>query len=165
MSSSDQTHDATAIRDRIRDGSINADLLWTLGQAFGRTGSRPLSVTSWVHSRQPEADSGLDLSAEEVASLHAALVQLIDDHAPHPETPLAVWAVGKLARPDDEALFRRCVRRGLEGDDDLLYQAIISLSNLDALPAGITSFAAHDVDANREIGRRYLESGPRGMDG
>jgi hypothetical protein len=164
MSSSDQTPDATAIRDRIRDGSIDADLLWSLGQAFGRTGSSSPSVTSWVHSGEPEVDSGLDLSADEVASLHTALVRLIEDEATHPETPLAVWAVGKLARPDDEALFRRCVRRGLEGDDDLLYQAIIGLSNLDALPAGITSFAALDVEVNREIGRRYLEGGPRETD-
>jgi len=158
MSSSSEKPDLDEIRDRILSGAIDADLLWSVGQAFGGVGSEPSAVGSWIHSRPADPDSDLKLTTGEAETVHTALITFITDRTEHPQGPLAVWAIGKLARREDESVFRGAVQRGLEGNDDLLYQAIIALDNLGVLPGEVTSFSAHDVEANRAIGRGYLES-------
>jgi hypothetical protein len=157
MPSANHPPDIAALRERIHSGTADADLLWDVGQSLGRWRSDKSG------GARPEAEEPgvLALNDLQVIQLRDDLIAFTNSFPRHSEVPLAVWAIGKLVDHEHEPFFRAVLERGLTGDDAVLYQAIIALGNLERLPSEITSFAAHDVEANRAIARSYLEQPTR----
>ena len=140
--------------DALRQDGVDPALLWHVGDLLTRwlteqSGGR-------LEGYGPEV-MGAELDEAGVGALHSALLGLVEPDLSHPHADMIVWLIGKLARPTDRQLFEQALERGLAGDDGLLYQALIALDNLDALDAGTTSFAAFEVDKNRDLARAYLK--------
>lgn len=139
----------------LREGTVDAELIVDVEELIHRwLAEKHLGVVeAWPAGIVPA-----DMDAAGIEELHASLVVFVREHMDHPQAGLAVWAIGKLARVSDEPLFAAALEKGLQGDDNLLYQAVIALDNLEVLPGDIMSFSGDDVDINRQIARDYLDS-------
>jgi hypothetical protein len=78
----------------------------------------------------------------------------------------AVFALGKRHDRALEGLFVELLREHVDGDANVLYQAMIALDNLDVpVFAGRDSMSVFDVEVNRLLARKYLAThrrrGPR----
>ena len=138
----------------LQSDDVDPDLLWHVGDV----------LTRWLTERSGGRMEGygpevmdIELDEEAVDALHAALLSLVEPDLTHPQAGMIVWLIGKLARPGDLPLFERALESGLAGRDDLLYQALIALDNLDELAADASSFAAFEVEKNRDLARAYLK--------
>ncbi|MFT5051945.1 MAG: hypothetical protein ACI8QZ_003376 [Chlamydiales bacterium] len=137
----------------LRDGRVDAPLLadvedlihrWLAEQHLG-------IVEEW-----PKGLIQFEVDAHCINELHGSLMHFVRGNWSHPQAGLAIWAIGKLVRAEDETLFAEALEHGLHGDDNLLYQAVIALDNLELLPGEIMSFSGHDVETNRQTARIYL---------
>jgi hypothetical protein len=138
------------------DPDVIGDHLWLAGQLLERwncmeRGTGP--VAGW-----PDEVTDEELDLARVNQLRQILISFIREHGDHVAIGTAVWALGKLPRAEDEPLFAEVLRAELDGRGDVLHQALIALDNLDRLPPSDQprSFAASNVDANRELARQYL---------
>jgi hypothetical protein len=69
----------------------------------------------------------------------------------------AVFALGKRYDPGLEGLFLDLLREHVDGDANVLYQAMIALANLDVpVFAGRDSMSVFDTEINRTLARKYL---------
>ncbi len=86
------------------------------------------------------------------------LVRLVEENPDHADLGTAVWAPGKLFDPLLKPLFESVLRRHLDGDAGVLYQAIIALDNLEVeFPEAEGSFSIYEEEKNRRMAGAYLE--------
>ncbi len=137
----------------LRDGIVDAPLVLDVEDLIHRwLAEKHLGVTEeWPKRLVP-----FEVDERCIDELHGSLVHFVRANWSHPQAGLAVWAIGKLVRVADEPLFAAALEQGLEGDDNLLYQAVIALDNLRLLPGEIMSFSGDAVETNRETARNYL---------
>jgi hypothetical protein len=138
----------------LREGTVDGELLWDVEEVIHHwlTKKHHGIAEDWPAGIEP-----IDVDAQLIDDLHTSLVRFVRENLSHPHAGLAIWAIGKLVWASDEPLFAAAVEHGLRGDDNLVYQAVIALDNLKALPGDVTSFSGHEVEANRKIAREYLK--------
>ena len=142
------------VQAALREGTVDANLVLEVEEVIHRwLAEKHLGVLeAWPTGLAPT-----EVDERCIDDLHASLVAFVRANWSHAQVGLAVWAIGKLVRSDDEPLFAAALEEGLRGDDNLIYQAVIALGNLELLPSEITSFSGDDVETNRQTARTYLD--------
>ena len=93
----------------------------------------------------------------ELARLRGRLVELVRSGTP--AACAAVFALGKLHDADLAPFFVQVIRRNLDGDPSVLYQAMIALDNLgEPVFAGRDSKSVIAVAENQELAAEYLRA-------
>lgn len=141
----------------IRKDEVDPDLLWRVSELLTRW--RTDESEGRLEGFGPEVME-VELDRPGIDALRLALLGLVEPDLSHPHASAIVWLLGKWACTEDQPLFRRALELGAEGADDLLYQALIALDNLEVLNAHTTSFSAFEVETNRALAQAYLASEP-----
>ena len=96
-------------------------------------------------------------SPADLARLSGRLVDLVEQGAPAPAVGGAVFALGKLYDPGLIGFFVDVLRRYLQTDAGVLYQAMIALDNLGvSVFAGRRSMSVLATDENRALATEFL---------
>ena len=105
-------------------------------------------------------------SPADLARLRRHLVDLVRQGAPSAAAGAAVFALGKLYDPGLIGFFIEVLRRYLDTDAGVLYQAMIALDNLGVnVFAGRHSMSVLAEDENRALATEYLRRSEAGGDG
>ncbi len=100
---------------------------------------------------------GEPATANELVRLRERLVERVRSGAPMAGG--AVFALGKLHAAGLAPFFVEVVRSQLDGDENVLYQAMIALDNLgEPVFAGQDSMSVTDVAENRSLAVGYLKA-------
>jgi hypothetical protein len=138
----------------LSEGAVDGELLWDVEEVIHHwlTKKHHGIEENWPSGSEPS-----EVNAQVIDELHTSLVRFVRGNLSHPHAGTTIWVIGKLVRASDEPLFAAAVAQGLRGDDNLVYQAVIALDNLEALPGNVSSFSGHEVETNRQIAREYLK--------
>lgn len=100
-------------------------------------------------------ESGDVVTTADAQQLKSALIEIVAGGAQNDETGAALWALGKLHDVSLKPIFQNALRASLEGDANILWQAMCSLDLLgeNVLRGG---GSLRDENANREKARSYL---------
>ena len=117
------------------------------------TGRKPFDP-----SVEPSED---DLEPSAIQKLSDLLENYVRADPSAPDAWSNVWALGKRLDPALRGLFAMVLAANLHGDPNALHQALVALDHLEepAL-ADVTSFAAFEVQRNRQLAHAVLGTDP-----
>src|SRR4051812_7912742 len=135
-----------AVLERQDAGSVDDALL---NAAFLFEKSRGVPPCAW-----PDEVAQSNASPEDIRRLRDAVVKYVKRNG------VGSWTLGKCFDESLKAVFVSVLQRQLQGDAGELFQAMIALDNLrEPVFGDVRSCSILDEEKNRELARRYLQSG------